>query len=193
MFLCCDAFLSSVSGNYHSVVMYECDICFRQFGYKNVRSRHRGNHLNDDGTLKESAIIVHQMALKKLGRVENLSSEMMRGAGVAMSGGEMKGEIDTEAVKMEESQVEDLLDWEKENGAVENTTKNAESGGEKTCTGSEVEELQDADVSVDNAGRKELKTEVLDEKNELSGSSVCEDGQTGMITLTAVYVCKDNE
>ena len=162
--------------------MYECDICFRQFGYKNVLHRHRGNHLRGDGMLKESAIIVHQMALKRLGRVENLSSEMLRGAGVATSGDEMNG---TEAVKMEEDQVEDLLDWEK--GVTEKTPKKADGGGEKPCTGSEFGESQEVGDSQDSAGGKELKTEVSDEKNEVAASSVGEDGQTGVITLTALY------
>ena len=168
--------------------MFECDICFRQFGYKNVLHRHRGNHLRDDGTLKESAVIVHQMALKKLGRVENLSSEMLRGAGAATSGDATKGENGTEAVKMEESQVEDLLNWEK--GVTENSSKNADSGAEKTCTGNEVEELREVGDSVDSAARKELKTEVSEEKNEVAAYSVGEDGQTGMITLTAVDVVR---
>ena len=165
--------------------MYECDICFRQFGYKNVLHRHRGNHLRGDGTLKESAVIVHQMALKKLGRVENLSLEMLHGAGAATGVDEMKGENGTEAVKMEEDQVEDLLDWEK--GVTENASKNADGGAEKLCTGGEVEKSQEGGDSVVSAGGKELKTEVSEEKNEVAASSVGEDGQTGMITLTALY------
>ena len=178
------------TGNYHSAVMYECDICFRRFGYKNVRDRHHGNHFYANNTIKESALIVHKMALEKHGRVENLSPSLLCGASAAVNAG--KAESDTkEAVKAEETLVGRLLDWENEERGGERGEGDAGSAlsnvdcdsAEKQFLGNDVKEhLQEVD------GEGDLKTSTSEQNMEHAASSASGGGLTGRTHVTARLV-----
>ena len=171
--------------------MYECDICFRRFGYKNVRDRHHGNHFYANNTIKESALIIHKMALEKHGRVENLSPSLLYGAAGAVNAGKEESDT-TETVKVEETLVGRLLDWENEERGMERGGGDAGSTlNNADCDNAEnyvKEHLQEVDTPKDVAGEGNLKTSTSEENMEHSASSANGNGQTGRIHVTARLV-----